>query len=155
MKTFDALMNAGGKLLDDNGGRPTEAYRDHEEWADEVRRWLSEQAPDSGLTGEWAAFGAAPLVYGGAYNDQPEAWVSHLGLVRRRLKWLGEKGATLSQASIRRRRKRALARLTALRDQMSDAVNFDWQDVRYSAELTLEFFVRYASLRLWRSCNDG
>ncbi len=147
MKFFDSLVNSGIKLLDDNGGDPNAAFSAHEEWAAEVQRWLSEQDPNSGLTGEWAAFGSSPLVYGGAYYDQPEAWISHLKLVRRRLKWLGEKGATLSQAAIMRTRKRALAKLTALRDQVAETVNFDWQDMHYSAELTLEFFHRYAALR--------
>src|SRR5258707_5697382 len=123
MKSFDALVNAGVKLLDDNGGHPTRAYRDHEAWAREVQQWLSEQAHNSGLTGEWTAFGSSPLVYGGAYYDEPEAWVSHLGLIRRRLKWLGEKGSAASQATISKTRKRALAKLTALRDQVADAVN--------------------------------
>lgn len=36
MKSFDALVNAGVKLLDDNGGHPTKAYRAHEVWASEV-----------------------------------------------------------------------------------------------------------------------
>jgi hypothetical protein len=147
MKSFDALVNAGVKLLDDNGGHPTDAYRAHEVWAGEVQRWLSEQAPNSGLTGEWAAFGSSPLVYGGAYYDEPEAWVSHLGLIRRRLNWLGQKGAEASQATIARTRKRALAKLAALREQIADAVTFDWSDLHYSAELTLEFFSRYAALR--------
>jgi hypothetical protein len=147
MKSFDALVNAGVKLLDDNGGHPTRAYSDHQEWAEQVQQWLSEQAPNSGLTGEWAAFGSSPLVYGGGYYDEPEAWVSHLGLVRRRLKWLGEKGSDVSGAAVTRTRKRALARLTGLRDQVADAVNFDWSDLHYSAELTLEFFDRYATLR--------
>jgi hypothetical protein len=147
MKSFDSLVNSGVKLLDDNGGDPTKAYRAHEEWASDVQRWLSEQAPNSGLTGEWAAFGSSPLVYGGAYYDEPEAWVSHLGLIRRRLKWLGEKGSAASQATIARTRKHALAKLAALRDQVADAVSFDWSDLHYSAELTLEFFDRYAALR--------
>src|SRR5712692_4806688 len=111
MKSFDALVNAGVKLLDDNGGNPTGAYRAHEEWASEVQEWLSEQAPNSGLTGEWAAFGSSPLVYGGAYYDEPEAWVSHLGLIHRRLKWLGEKGSAASQAKITNTRRRAFAKL--------------------------------------------
>lgn len=94
MKSFDSLVNAGVKLLDDNGGDPNAAaFTEHEEWASEVQRWLSEQDPNSGLTGEWAAFGSSPLVYGEAYYDEPEAWVSHLSLIRRRLKWLGEKGS--------------------------------------------------------------
>lgn len=147
MKSFDELVNVGVKLLDDNGGDPNGAYSGHEEWTSEVQRWLSEQAPNSGLTAEWAAFGSSPLVYGGAYYDEPEAWVSHLGLIRRRLKWLGEKGLATSQAAITRTRKQALAKLTALRDQVADAVSFDWSDLHYSAELTLEFFDRYATLR--------
>lgn len=147
MKSFDSLVNAGVKLLDDNGGDPNAAFTAHEEWAGEVQRWLSEQDPNSGLTGEWAAFGSSPLVYGGAYYDEPEAWVSHLSLIRRRLKWLGEKGSAVSQATIARTRNRALARLTALRDQVADTVSFDWTDLHYSAELTLEFFERFAALR--------
>lgn len=147
MKSFDALVNVGVKLLDDNGGDPTKAYRAHEQWTREVQQWLSEQVPNSGLTGEWAAFGSSPLVYGGAYYDQPEAWVSHLGLIRRRLKWLGEKGSVASQATITNTRRRAFAKLIALREQVADAVSFDWSDLHYSAELTLEFFGRFAALR--------
>lgn len=147
MKSFDSLVNGGVKLLDDNGGDPNAACSAHEEWAREVQHWLSDQDPNSGLTGEWAAFGSSPLVYGGAYYDEPEAWVSHLSLIRRRLKWLGEKGSAVSQATIARIRKRALAKLTALKDQIADAISFDWSDLHYSAELTLEFFDRYATLR--------
>src|SRR5947207_13088718 len=129
MKSFDSLVNAGVKLLDDNGGDPNAAYSAHEEWASAVHHWLSEQDPNLGLTGEWAAFGSSPLVYGGAYYDEPAAWVSHLSLIRRRLKWLGEKGSALSQATIARIRKRALAKLMALKDQVADAISFDWSDL--------------------------
>src|SRR5258706_5725502 len=147
MTSVDKLANEGLSLLEDSGGNPTSAYSAHERWARAVQLWLSEQAPNSGLTGEWAAFGSSPLVYGGAYYDEPEAWVSHLGLIRRRLKWLGEKGTIASQDMIAKTRKRALAKLAALRDQVADAVSFDWSDLHYSAELTLAFFDRYATLR--------
>jgi hypothetical protein len=147
MRSLDELVNEGLRLLEDNGGNPTSAYSAHERWARGVQQWLSQQAPNSGLTGEWAAFGSSPLVYGGAYYDEPEAWVSHLGLIRRRLKWLGEKGTAASQAMMAKTRNRALAKLAALRDQVADAVSFDWSDLHYSAELTLEFFNRYAALR--------
>jgi hypothetical protein len=147
MKSFDQLVNDGSQLLDDNGGRPVEAYGAYDTWVHDTHKWLSQHAPNSGLTGEWAAFGSSPLVYGGAYYDEPQAWVSHLALVRRRLKWLAEKGSVVPQTETVTNRKRALAKLAALRDQVRDAVSFDWSDLHYSSDLTLEFFERYAALR--------
>lgn len=146
MKSLDELINEGSRLLDDSND-PVDAYSAHDQWAREVQQWLSEQSPNSGLTGEWAAFGASPLVYGGGYYDEPAAWVSHLTLIRRRLKWLSDKGSTASQTKITKKREQLLARLTALRDQVTNAVSFDWSDLHYSADLTLEFFERYAVLR--------
>src|SRR5204862_4511232 len=92
-QSLDQLVNLGLQLLDDSND-PNEAHSEHEGWVQTVSQWLQEAAPNSGLTAEWAAFGSSPLVYGGAYYDDPRAWVSHLSLVRRRLKWLSEKGPT-------------------------------------------------------------
>ena len=146
MKSLDAFIAQGFRLLHDSAD-PVDAYSAHDRWTQEVQQWLSEQSPNSGLTGEWAAFGSSPLVYGGGYYDEPAAWVSHMALIRRRLKWLSDKGSAVSQARITTKREQLLARLTALRDQVADAVSFDWSDLHYSADLTLEFFDRYAKLR--------
>jgi hypothetical protein len=146
MKSLDLFIEEGSRLLEDSAN-PVDAYSAHDEWAQGVQQWLAEQSPNSGLTGEWAAFGSSPLVYGGGYYDEPAAWVSHMALIRRRLKWLSEKGSATSEARITKKREQSLARLTALRDQVADAVSFDWSDLHYSADLTLEFFDRYSALR--------
>jgi len=90
--SLDQLVNKGLQLLDDSGD-PSAAHRAHERWVRDVNEWLSAAAPNSGVTAEWAAFGSSPFVYGGAYYDEPGAWVSHMVLIRRRLKWMAEHGA--------------------------------------------------------------
>jgi hypothetical protein len=87
------------------------------------------------------------LVYGGAYYDDPRAWVSHLSLVRRRLKWLSEQGPTAVLNSHKENVKRAIAKLTALRKNVASQVDFAWPDLHYHANLTLEFLQRYEKLR--------
>ncbi len=72
MKSLDQLVNDGFQLLEDSDN-PVEACSAHDRWARDVQEWLGQQAPNSGLTGEWAAFGSSPLVYGGAYYDEPQA----------------------------------------------------------------------------------
>ena len=145
-RNLDQLVDAGLKLLNDSNN-PTEADREHKYWVADVSRWLQEIAPNSSLSGEWASFGSSPLVYGGAYYDDPRAWVSHLSLVRRRLKWLSEKGpgALLTDTDIRV--KRVLAKLRALRNNVASTVDFAWPDLHHQAGVTLEFLERYARLR--------
>src|SRR5882672_12766694 len=111
--SLDQLVNKGLQLLDDSGD-PSAAHRAHERWVRDVNEWLSAAAPNSGVTAEWAAFGSSPFVYGGAYYDEPGAWVSHMVLIRRRLKWMAEHGAIVARAIDGRKRKRILAKLVAL-----------------------------------------
>jgi len=145
-ETLDQLVNVGLKLLDD-ANNPSEAHSEHEYWVQDVNRWLQEISPDSGLSAEWAAFGSSPLVYGGAYYDDPRAWVSHLSLIRRRLKWLSEKGPSAVLKSHNENVKRVIAKLTALRKNVASRVDFAWPDLHYHANLTLEFLQRYEKLR--------
>ena len=144
-QSLDQLVDAGLKLLNDSDD-PTEAHREHEYWVTDVSRWLQEIAPNSSLSGEWAAFGSSPLVYGGGYYYDPRAWVSHMSLVRRRLKWLSEKGSDALLIVTKIRVKRVSAKLRALRNKVARTVDFAWPDLHYEAEVTLEFLERYARL---------
>jgi hypothetical protein len=144
--SLDHLVGKGLQLLDDSGN-PSDAHSEHESWVREVHEWLAQAAPNSGLTAAWGAFGSSPLMYGGAYYDEPQAWISHMALVRRRLSWLAEHGPIAARTGESSSRKRTVAKLAALKGNVASAVSFDWSDLHYAGELTLEFFQRYAPLR--------
>lgn len=144
-QSLDQLVDAGLKLLNDSED-PTEAHREHEYWVNDVSSWLQEIAPNSRLSGEWASFGSSPLVYGRRYYDDPRAWVSHMSLVRRRLKWLSEKGPDALRMATEIRVKLLGAKLRALRNHVARAVDFAWPNLHYEPGVTLEFLERYSRL---------
>jgi hypothetical protein len=85
---LDELTSKGQELLDADDA--VAAHRDFTRWVEEVRDWLSQNFPNSGLTGDWLALNISNLVLGGGYYDSPSAWATFRNYVLRRLRWLGD-----------------------------------------------------------------
>lgn len=67
--------------------------------------------------------------------------------MRRRLKWLSEKGPDAFVIVTKIRVKLVVAKLRALRNNVAHTVDFTWPDLHYEAGVTLESLERYARLR--------
>lgn len=85
---LDGHSTAGQALL--NSSRPVEAHGAFKDWVSSVAEWISQVAPDTGLSSEWGSLPYSTLVVGGQYVDSPITWAYFHRAVSERLKWLGE-----------------------------------------------------------------
>ena len=71
------------------------AHEDFNQWVEDVARWLSEIAPESGLSADWASLAQSMLIVGDhSFNIAP-AWGMFHRAVRERLKWLAALGRSM------------------------------------------------------------
>jgi hypothetical protein len=84
---LDEYVEQGHALLDESD--PVRAHNSFNSWVVDVKNWLRNCHPDSGLTAQWAAQSASNLVVGGAYHDDSASWYMFKLHVNRRLIWLG------------------------------------------------------------------
>ena len=87
LDNLDHLAAVGQSLLD--GDDAVQTHSRFARWVDEVRDWLSQTQPNTGLSAEWVGLGTSPLVIGGQYHDDRNTWVYHSSVVQLRLRWLG------------------------------------------------------------------
>jgi hypothetical protein len=98
LNKLDHFAAVGQSLLDE--ANASDAYERFVSWVDDVRDWLGQEYPNQGLTAEWVAQGASPLVIGGQYRDDRNTWVMHNSAVQTRLRWLGRLPSKLALQSL-------------------------------------------------------
>jgi predicted nucleotide-binding protein len=86
LSQFDPLITKGRHLLFED--RDMEAQGAFREWDELVADWLSEQAPQSGLSAEWSALGMPRLDLEMRGWPRPQLWVEYRQIVQERLAWL-------------------------------------------------------------------
>ena len=81
-------LAAEGRELDDES-QPGTADADFDRWLHKVSEHLQQHfGPESAL--EWQSLSDSPLVYGGHYHDNEQAWRIFRIAIRQRLNWLAE-----------------------------------------------------------------
>jgi hypothetical protein len=86
LKGLDDLAAKGHTLLDE--GDPVDAHSSFNRWVTDVARWLTEVAPDTGISADWLRQLESPLIRGGGYHDDDLSWAHFRTAVRSRLTWL-------------------------------------------------------------------
>lgn len=96
---LEDFVRQGRKLAECADG-PARAHSLHESWVGDVSDWLDLEAPGTGLSAKWVALGASPLVLGGRNYDEPHAWASYQGLLRKRIGWLSQNGPRVANRTM-------------------------------------------------------
>ena len=88
LDNLDHLSAVGQSLL--NGDDASRTHAKFGRWVDEVRQWLADAVPNTGLVAEWLSLQASPLVSGGQYHEDSFHWAMHNTAVQSRLRWLAD-----------------------------------------------------------------
>lgn len=86
MKNLEELVEIGNIIA--NSGDRYIAHERFANWVDEVRAWLAETLPESGVSAEWSALGVSDLLLDNSVGSAREEWEPFHEMIQNRLIWL-------------------------------------------------------------------